>query len=496
MSKKNNPDNLRLKQVKEARDMLWRQGNLTWKLEPHQKTLHEFFKKAKSKTIVWNASRRLGKSYTLLTLAIEQCIKHPGSIIKYITPEQKMSKTIVRPNMQEILEDCPPDVKPEYKSNDGLYLFPNGSEIQLAGTDNQNYNKLRGGSAHLCIVDEAGFCSDLSTVVRSILLPTTITTGGKILLSSTPPESPDHDFVKFIEKAELEDSYIIKTIDDAVEDSKSLAKPRLTAEIIETYEKEYPKGRDDVEFRREFLCEIITDMSSAVIPEFTSELEKDIVCNWPKPAYFDAYVSMDIGYRDLTVVLFAYYDFKNGVLVIEDEIAVKEMTTDVLAEAIRKKEEAVFTSSISKEEIKPRLRISDNNNLIMLNDLTRIHGLTFTTTKKDDKRAAINLLRMELQNRKILINPRCRTLITHLKHGTWAKNKNEFTRSRDKGHYDAIDAMAYMIRNVDLSKNPYPKNYGLGSSQDIFYVPNSTQEKHSEWSTFLKPALRKVIKRR
>lgn len=490
MSKKktDNQQNLKLKQIREARDHLWRQGVLTWKLEPHQKTLQEFFNKNTNKITVWNLTRRGGKSFALLITATEICIKTPGSIVKYVTPEQKMSRTIVRPIMDEIIKDAPIDVAPEFKSNEGLYRFPNGSEIHLAGTDNQNYNKLRGGSSQLCIVDEAGFCSDLGKVVRSILLPTTLTTGGKILLSSTPPETPDHEFVGFIERAQLEDSYIVKTIDDVVEESKTLGKPRLTQEIVNTFEKEYPKGRDDIEFRREMLCEILKDSSSAVIPEFTVDLEKDVVVNWPKPPYFDPYVSMDIGYRDLTVVLFAYYDFKNGVLVIEDELAMKEVTTDILAADIRRKEEQAFLSPISMEVLKPKIRVSDNNNLIMLNDLTKIHGLYFNTTRKDDKRAAINVLRMELQNRRILINPRCKTLIAHLRNAIWAKNKNEFARNAsDKSHYDAVDALSYLVRNVDMSKNPYPAHFGIGNMADVFVGPNAHKTRHSDWEILLKP---------
>lgn len=72
--------------------------------------------------------------------------------------------------------------------------------------------------------------------------------------------------------------------------------------------------------RRELFCEIIKDSHSSALPEFTPELEKEIVKEWPKPPHYDSYVSMDLGGKDLTAVLFAYYDFRADKVVIEDEL--------------------------------------------------------------------------------------------------------------------------------------------------------------------------------
>ena len=33
-------------------------------------------------------------------------------------------------------------------------------------------------------------------------------------------------------------------------------------------------------------------------------------------------------------------------------------------------------------------------------------------------------------------------------------------RSPDDGHYDAVDALIYMIRSISFNKNPYPAHYG------------------------------------
>src|SRR5690606_33868657 len=97
------------------------------------------------------------------------------------------------------------------------------------------------------------------------------------------------------------------------------------------------------------------------------------------------------------------------------------------------------------DEKQPYLMFADNNNLILLNDLQLDHDLNFIPTRKDNKEAAINKVKLKILDRDIVIHPRCRTLITHMKNATWSKSKSkgykEFARSSDNGHYDAVDAL-------------------------------------------------------
>jgi hypothetical protein len=418
-------------------------------------------------------------SFLLTLMAVEQCLKTPNCIVKMCQPEQKMIRVNIRPIMEKILKDCPKNLKPRFDKMDNIYLFSNGSQLQLAGSDNGNAEKMRGGDTWVAIVDEAGFCSDLKYLVNSILVPTTTLTKGRILLSSTTPPNPDHEFLKYADNAEIKGSLIVKTIYDAVEDNIGQANPRITAEIVADIEKTYHFGRDSEEFQLEFLCKRLTNSSFSVIPEFT-DVEKDIVCEWVRPAFADNYISMDIGFKDLTAVIFGYYDFDNGVLVIEDEITINgpKMTTDYLAKLIKDKEAQLWTSSLTGEQQTPYRRISDNNP-ILLNDLMRLHNITFLPTLKDNKEAQINHLRMMISNREIIIHPRCKTVISHLKNATWKKDRKDYSRSADNGHYDFLDCCVYLVRNIDRSRNPYPKGYRhnmLGRHSDLFHNPNYVAE--------------------
>lgn len=460
----------------EIQNELWRRGRLSFLLDKSQRELYDLFYNSKHKIQTWLLARRSGKTYCLCVLALEQCIKNPNSIVKFVSPTKLQVQNNVRPLFRQILESCPEDARPEFKAKDFIYYFSNGSEIQLAGTDNQHAEKLRGGDSHIAFVDEAGSCSDLKNVVESILLPTTLITKGKIILASTPPVESEHDFIKYIEDGEMRGSLIKKTIYD---------NPRITQEQLNELKDELG-GENTEAWKRECLCELIKSANTSCVPEFTAELEKEVVREWPRPPYFDSYVSMDLGGKDLTVVLYAYYDFRAGKVIIEDELVMNftEAGNNIekLANDMGSKEESLWFDRMTNEQRKPYLRVSDIN-YIVVNEIAKYsnYKINFVTARKDDKEAALNNLRVMVGGNKVIINPKCQTLIRHLRNVKWAnKNRETFARSPDDGHYDAVDALKYLLRSIVFSKNPYPAHYnasGVDSfNNPIGYVPQNTNK--------------------
>jgi hypothetical protein len=454
----------------EARKELWFRGELSWKLDRNQKELYKLFHESDHKVQTWLLARRSGKTYALCVLALELCVKRPNSIVKFLSPTRLQVQTNIRPLIKQILEDCPEDLRPsDMKTQDFIYYFPNGSELQLAGSEAGHAEKLRGGSSHISIIDEAQDVSNLDDIIKSILLPTTLTTGGKVLVAGTPPKSTDHEFVALIEKAEERGSIVKKTVYD---------NPRILEKDLEIILEEHaPLREKDPKFRREYLCEIIKDESISVIPEFNENLKMQIVKPWPAPPYFDGYVSMDLGAIDLTALLFGYYDFRAGKLIIEDELlcdfSKKDMNIERLVDLIKKKEEELWTNKLSGEVKKPYMRVSDINPIVTQEIAVKSLGqIFFSPTKKDDKEAAINNMRALLGGHKIIIHPRCVNLLRHLEHVKWAsaKNKNTFARSAVNGHYDLVDCLIYMCRSVLYSKNPFPAGYDMGNKD--YFVPN------------------------
>lgn len=467
---------------KSAIAKLWALGDLTYKLKGVQRDMREAVYTSKGKNTVFLCSRRLGKSYTMCTVAVEFCIKEPNRTVKLIFPKKKDAKSVAREHMTDIFSDCPPHLKPEYKTQENMYLFPNGSIIQMAGTDGGSAESVRGSAAHLILLDEAGFhdYTEFTYIVRSILMPTLLTTKGKMIMASTPSKQGDHPFMtEYVSKARAEGTLIEYTIYD---------NPMITDSDIEDIIDEYPGREEDPAFMREFLLISASDTDSMVVPEF-ERAEKDIIKEFNVPAYYDAYVSGDPAVSDLTGILFGYFDYRRDKLVIMDEVVLggageKQLTTQDIADAVFRKERALFCNPFTGEKYQPYKRIMDNNNPILINDLNAEHGLKFVATKKDNKEDQINKLRMMVRRGDIEIHPRCKNLIYHLKTARWKIRKSDGKRvgfERVSGtsdrkfkahHADLVDALIYMVRNLNRNRNPFPDGYDFEGNENFYNIPS------------------------
>lgn len=468
---------------KAAIDELWRRGQISlYKLTPEQKDISTKISESDQKIVVVLCSRRLGKTYYAICLAIDTCLRIPNASVKFVSPTQKMVKDNIESLMTKILEDCPEELRPEYVKSRNMFRFKNGSMLQMAGTDSGNAERLRGGFAHLCIIDEAQSCNDLTNTVRSILIPTTTHTKGKVVLLGTPPRDVEHDFMRFVADADEQDILIKKTIYEST---------ILKADELEGILAAYPGRENHPDFRREYLCIVQKNLEYSAIPEFTEELEAEIVKEWERPPYFDYYEGMDLGGKDLTVVLFAYFDFRKAVIVIEDELIMnfqeKGNHIALLVQQIKDKEAKNFSDPLVHEVKQPYLRVSDID-YIALGEIRKHSNNTidFRLAKKDDKAAAVNNLRIMLANKRIMINPRCKTLIKHLRNVKWSKsNRNVFERSSTEGmgHYDAVDALIYLTRVIVFNKNPYPAHFGLNQT-DLVILGESNKPRESAVDVF------------
>ena len=465
---------------KKARDILWRQGILDWKLSEPQKQIKAGILGDANKTSVVLCSRRLGKTFLLLTMSAEICIKKPFAVVKFAFPKANMAKKMLMPVFRKVFEDCPEDIKPVYLVAERCFRFPNGSEVQVSGVDNGGWENLRGGDSDFCAADEGGYMDDLTYGIRSVLSPTTKITKGRIVIVSTPSRSEAHEFIQdWVYPYQAEGRIKVFTIYD---------NPNFNAEAIKEAEEEYPKGVEDEMFQREYLCRIIRGTEKSILPSFNHTAESEIVReDFEIPVFCDRYVSLDPGGVHLTGVLFGYYDYRKATLVILDEIAVDGTTnTQILAEMIKEKEQTYWTNPIDKSTIPPYMRVSDINNKILLTDLQKLHGLSFSGTKKDKKQAALNSLDVAILQRGIIIHPRCVNLIYQLKFAEWNNSQTEFKMLKASpsgklpaSHCDLLDCLLYMHRSIVKSHNPYPSGYGEQHGPSIFKGLRSSSSSQS-----------------
>ncbi len=157
-------------------------------------------------------SRRIGKSVTLFSLAVRECLKRPNARVLYLSSTTENTTEITDQTADVVLETCPEELRPVFKMKQAKFVFPNGSEIRVKGLDKVKGNAIRGVKANLIIFDEACFMSDLTSIVDSVALPMAIATRGKIVFGSTPPSSPGHDSIRLLARCEAANASIRRTI--------------------------------------------------------------------------------------------------------------------------------------------------------------------------------------------------------------------------------------------------------------------------------------------
>lgn len=431
-----------------AKHALWRLGTLDWKLYPFQKTMYDAIKaKAaaeKMNVFVLLASRRIGKSFLLSILAIEHALLHPNSVIKLCCSSAKQLKEALLPIITEITKDAPKSLKPSFVKATLTFTFEhNNSRIELHGLDEGRADNIRGAKADLVIVDEAGFVDNLAHAVKSVIFPMTLTTGGQIILSSNAPLSTDHDFAKvFIPEAISSDSFLKRTIYD---------NDTLSKEAIERVIKEYG-GANSTAFRREFMCDLIVEESSAIIPEWAGAVDHLVLPDKEikLPPFYFPIVCLDLGFADNTGAVFGYYDFVKGKTVIQAELLVNGLNSKQLTERLKAVERDLWGNN------KVPLRFCDGQ-LYSLNDISTIHGYPVSPVRKDVLEAQVNSLRLAVQNHGLIISDRCQQLIHQCATGTWNKSKDKFART-GSNHSDLLISLIYLVRHI-VKSNPYPTNY-------------------------------------
>jgi hypothetical protein len=258
-------------------------------------------------------------------------------------------------------------------------------------------------------------------------------------------------------------------------------------------------------YQREFLCLHVTEETKTVIPEWNAVLDDDgpegravssvLVREVPRPRFYDTYTSYDFGFtRHPSAGLFAYWHFELACLVIEDETPPLHKTrTDTLALAYREKCRELWPVAGPRpfpeareanpdrdpktgEERAPGgfwlpyMAVGDKGGrgAETLTELAKEHGLEWVgAVKENDLEVMVNDTRRLVGAGKLLVHPRCKSLIYQLATGTWADTKRTDFAENSAGHLDFLAALVYLVRAVDRQRNPMPLGFGLNPCDDV-----------------------------
>lgn len=444
---------------KSAREQLWRLTVIApWYLYEYQKPVYEFFEKVKNP--FFEATRRFGKSCTKLVQIQERSRRQKQRVTFWAEPWKEQARNIVIPEMDRVQESCPAELRAKFYRTDSFFEFPTtGSRLYLLGTNEDKAEGVRGRFAHEIVCDEIGSFVDADYVLNEVFWPMLLTTNGELCELGTPPRDLGHLFYGRKKLAMQEGRFISRDFD------------AISTSVITQQEKdsfiESMGGRESTAVRRELYLEPVADESLLVIPEFKTALH--VISEYEMPLSFTPYVGIDLGLNDCTALVFGFYDFEKATLVIQDEVIVNGKNTKEITDTAKAKEKELWGKM-------PVINRWSDNDMQQLHDMHTVFGYSAYPTRKDDKLAAINSLRLRFTNQKIKILSRCKGLIFQLQVGIWNTKRSSFLRNETTGHLDAIDALVYLNRNVNERINPF--NPAAGVSEYTHHIPEQYLEQN------------------
>lgn len=415
-----------------------------WYLKNYQFDIYELLLKERFPFI--EKSRRIGGTTVCLVRVLEFLQKKELGVWRWMEPWKNQAREIVMPEIDRIQESCPESLKFRFYKTDSFYEHPkNGSRLYLRGVNDDRGESARGPFAHGLTADEYGSWKEADYILNEAMIPQLLSTNGPLWRVSSPPKNLGHLFYDERELAARERRFISKTILDAV--------PELYTEEQIWEMCKAVGGKDSAAWRREFMCEPVSDPESLIIPEWS---EANIVDDdYPMPQFLDTYVAGDSGADDNTAMLFAYYNFAKNEIVVENEFVDNGRTTTYIIERAKEIERELWG------EMKPYKRVYDADKQLLY-DIIGDLKYAVMPPRKEDKIAAIHELRVEVQSLRFKVKRRCVNTIRQLKVGMWKDDKHtDFERTDGLGHLDAIAAAIYLNRAVDRTKNPTPRFHGF-----------------------------------
>lgn len=448
----------------------WQIGELAYKLRNHQKKTRLECLKIHQTSIKWylEANRRYGKSTEFLVMLTEDAIKNPGSEYGFFAPVKEGLGDYIgdfdKPDtpIGQVFGDCPDDLRP-YLDATLCLVFPNGSRILFRGSNNKQHRVRRGKTYRKVAIDECRDVDELQTLIDSVIIPSLFSVDGRLMMGSTPADTDDHDLKSYRDDAERNGWLSYANIYDCGRYDPL----DFPAHRIGQWRKE---TKDPIAWLREYETKWVKDPSKTAIPEWE---DVHMVTKAPRDevfGFYHKYAALDSGVTDKTAGLLGYYDFRKATLFIEDEFNLQgsEVRTDRIAQEFKTKEKSLgYQPTHDRDELrrlpvneKVYRRVADNNNLILVNDLNSLYDLDFFPTRKDELPAMINLTREWVKDGRIKVSQNCVELLGCLRNAIWDKKREKLAKSKVFGHFDALMALVYLVRNVDVVTNPVPKHFG------------------------------------
>jgi PBSX family phage terminase large subunit len=410
---------------------------------PHQERFHE--SEAFEKALI--AGFGSGKTIAGAAEFIKLCSINAGLESMMVSPSYPMANRTILPTFKTMLESSNIDFT--YNEQKHIFYIPDFRHTTYVGSADIPAS-LKGSNLSHLWMDEPSVCS-LDAYTQSI---------ARVRVAAAPKLSILHTFTPETMTWCYDEFIINQRSDREVVFGRTIDNPELAKDYVENLKSRYSEEMQKMYLEGQFVFATDKMVIPEWRPDFIQELERQ-----PEYKFYQHYVSCDWGLGDKTAIVYATWDFLRSVLYVEkvQTLTNRDAVTSNIATLIK------ATSHDLWQESKLVRYVGDSNNGQIIQDLNIIYNLPFVGTTKsnmsDDpqrigiKQSMVNALREQVKQGKVIIDPSCLEMIGNLRSGIWNKNYSSFERSEQYGHFDLLDALIYLNRNIDRASNPIPETF-------------------------------------
>lgn len=388
-----------------------------------------------------------GKSMAGAAEFVKLCAINTGFQSMMVSPSYPMAKRTIIPTFTDLLDKS--GIEYTYNKSEHTFYIPDFRHTTYVGSA-EIPTSLKGANLSHLWMDESSVCS-LDAYNQSI---------ARVRVGDAPKLAVLHTFTPEVMTWCYDEFILNRRSDRDVIFGRTMDNPALGDNYVSNLKSRYSEEMQKMYLEGLFV--FATDQM--VIPEWRPDYVQ-ILDREPEYKFYHHYVACDWGLGDKTAILYATWDFKRACLYIEAEqtLTNRDAVTSNIAVLIKTKSEQLWPGS------KVHRYVGDNNNGQIIQDLNIIYNLPFVGTTKsnmsDDpqrigiKQSMVNDLREQVKRGQVIIHPDCKETIGNFRSGIWNKNFSSFERTEQYGHFDLLDAVIYLNRNVDRVTNPIPDTF-------------------------------------
>lgn len=374
-------------------------------------------------TALYGGSRS-GKTFILIYALVVRASKVKSRHCIVRKTFNSIKRSVWLDTLPKVLHLCFPNLPVKYNKTDFYITLPNGSEIWIAGLDDNRVDKILGMEFSTLYFNEASELEyhPIQTVISRLAEKNSLSK--RVWFDFNPPAKTHWSYWLFIKKVNPVESEPLKDPDQY---SHLLMNP---GDNLENIDEEYLSllGRMPEKDRQRFLEGQFSDADDGLAYYAFKREEHVRKVNHQGGTLF---IGMDFNVDPMTAVV---CQVSEDELYVMDEVYLSNSDTFKMAHELKKKK---YTGTVIPDSTGKNRKTSGQSD----HEILRRSGFTLMATRNPFVTDRVNNINRLLSDGKIIIDPKCKRLINDLEKVSWKDNKLDQKTDSNLTHIS--DALGY-----------------------------------------------------